>query len=162
MSSTRPSPLFEPLTWSEDDWVRDLQDNGKAVWVATLTDGRRVYADDGRWPDRPNSAWSRLQAYLAAADQGISSLVIKFRTEWLKPVPDHQSAYWLSHGVGAFVGELAHHFLAVGYVGENSTRLRVVRVAVPELLVLTEEDRSVDHGRTIWRNQCLRNGNLAS
>lgn len=127
-----------PLAFGEDDYLRELQDAGKALWVATLSDGSCVYQDDGR---RGEPAWVCLSRYLAESFLRITCFRLKFRSEWLSAVPDDMPGYFFSRGVGATLGGPAQNFYAVGWVGYDLARLHVRKVHVPELAVFHEEER---------------------
>jgi hypothetical protein len=125
-------------TFCENDAVREAQDAGRAVWVAGLSDGSRVFQDDadGEW-----GAWPRLADYLRATGLAIVSLSLKFRSQWLRAAPENAPGYYVSRGVMGVVGGEMGAFVAVGWV--HGDRLRVLRVHVPELLVFCEEDRDI-------------------
>ncbi len=127
------------LSFAWDDYLEECHDRGKALWVATLSDGRAVYQDDGR-PGAPGTAWARLGRYLREHPPlFIHSLRVQFRSESLSCLPWDAPGYYWSRGVGATVGGPATDFFAVGWLDDET--LRVAQVAVPTLELLLWDAR---------------------
>jgi hypothetical protein len=139
------------LAFSEDDWVLELQDAGRAIWVASLSDGRKVYQDDGRpgLPQSGDSSWQRLRRFLSKTQLSIVWLVLKFRTEWLCPLPTNARGYYYSQGVFALVGGPTWKTVVLGWADD---RLHVVTVAVPELEVAVQDVRPITEDRRLILN----------
>lgn len=126
------------LRFAEDEVVQEQQDYGFAVLVVTLSDGRVVYQDD--WVGAVEPTWVRLTRYLRQERLGIRRLRVKFRNEWLCPLPDDADAYYFARGVARDMSGGLEHFLVLG---AGSPCCRVCRVDSPALLVRWWETRSV-------------------
>jgi len=60
-----------------DQFILDRMDSSP-FWVATLSNGKEVYQDDGRYGDR-DPAWLRLSAYCEENNLWVTKLVFQFR-----------------------------------------------------------------------------------
>lgn len=145
-SELRPSGL----RFSEDALVEEQQDHGFAVLVATLSDGSSAYQDD--WVGGAAPFWPRLGDYLRRSGLWVAGLRVKFRSQWLAPVPAGRDSYYFRRGVAArLMGGPVEHFVVVG---SGRPDCLVHRVRLPDLAVEYSEVRKVvedDDGALLLR-----------
>jgi len=87
----------------------------KAIWIATLTDGTKVYQDDDRPGVSEPSAWIRLGRYLKEHGLGIVEMELRFRSHVI-PLPKDAPGYYFARGIkrDAAAGSVNEHFLCAG------------------------------------------------
>lgn len=125
-----------------DEYLQMLQlEQRQALWEAELDDGTLVYQDDGRPGIYPASAWVRLGDYLRRTGKTIIRLGLRFRTNRLTNIlPQKASAYFFSkNDIGFLHSGDTLHFYLLGAL--QNGKLRVQRWSVPELLLISEEER---------------------
>jgi len=137
------SPCDNAVSLEEDDFVIENQtDRGQAVWVAFLSDGRRVYQDDRRLRRKPESAWQRLGQLIEAKGLWLTGLAVKFRDHWVDDLPRNQSGYFFCKSCLAFLGNhTIQQCYLLGWLDQDG-QVRVRRYSVPELELMDEELRS--------------------
>jgi hypothetical protein len=120
---------------TEDDFLED-----KSLWFVDLTNGERIWMDDGRPGIHPRSAWLRLATYLKETNTSIVRMCIKFRSHLESPLPENAPGYFFSHKVLAFWGEdvTIPSFLIGFFDGET---IHVQEWQVPELMQINLESR---------------------
>lgn len=118
-----------------------MYDRGRAVWVAALADGRRVYMDDGRF-GREDRAWLRL----ATSGLRIVALWPMFRRrEFRNILPDNQLGYYFSQGVGGDIFQNDRmKFFNFGYLKTGEAVCRIQVWKVPELTLFHERTRPME------------------
>lgn len=153
--------------------IDDFIEQTECRWIATLNDGREVFADDDRPGIQPASAWIRLNRYIQYENNNINALKpvfellpllkskeiligsnslsflsivglrIYFRGREAK-VPDNQQGYFFSKAAGAVMfGDVTHQYYIIGYIDNNGV-LRTSKYKIPELLLFEEEERQID------------------
>jgi hypothetical protein len=133
-SSTKTSLCFE-----QDDYVRELQDDRKtAIWVAGLSDGSTVYADDNRPGVEPYSAWTRLKRFVETKCLAITSLELRFRSNSIS-IHVGEASFFCRAGLGFFNGGSQIDFFIVGWMKNGI--LTVQRYSVPDLILVDQEIR---------------------
>jgi hypothetical protein len=129
----------------EDDFIRQQElDRGEAHWVAELSNGETIYQDDSRPGESPPQAWFRLASYLkGTAGLRIVSLGLRFRTNRLKSIlPANSDGYFFSRSAIGFLHQAGTlGFFMMGYLQKD--KVMVSRWKVPELLLISEEERDV-------------------
>lgn len=110
---------------------------GNAVWVVTLDDDTVVYQDDC-YEDRA-SAWERLYDYCEENNRYIKHMYIKFRSNVHHLQSGAHGYFFCKCATGHFGDDKTYHSYIVGTLVEG--KLRVYKLAVPELLVDWEEER---------------------
>jgi hypothetical protein len=135
------------LCFSEDDFVRDKQDKGEAVFLVVLSDGSVVYQDDGRPNNEPHQTWFRLKSYLETTGKRICNLGIKFRSRVVWPLPSNQLGYFFSKAIMAIWD--SKESLSMYLIGHLTTSgIRVQRWKVPELFLVDEVLRNQNQEET--------------
>jgi len=117
-------------------------------WIVHLSDGQKVFQDDGRPGVETASAWIRLaQCLHENSDIGITRFGVYFRNNSLF-LPDNQAGYYFSkgflQGVGAAYGL---NYYVMGYL-EASTHnsfdpVHIQWIKVPELLSINRYTRPI-------------------
>lgn len=133
------------ISFVESEWARDRQDEGLAIFVAKLSDGRTVYQDGDL-----SLAWRSLSQFLKTNGLTIQWLRLKFRTEWFCGVSDNSPAYYLSKGVGGVFGGPVISFISIGHLTGKVFRTAQVAVPTLEVLVVSDRDIAPDDPRIIW------------
>lgn len=135
----------------EDDFIFE-----KLRWIAELSNGQRVYQDDGRPGLQEYSAWIRLKDYCKQEGIYITNLYLQFRSNHVHPLPAKAEGYFFSHKSAIFSwGGETYGFYLVGHV--EGDVIKVKEYKVPELILFREEERSVDSGKgnIIWTNKSI-------
>lgn len=103
----------------------------KTIWIADLSNGERIYQDDGR--GEPESAWLRLREYLQKEKLRITAFELRFRSNSVR-IPINGRGCLFSKAVGKDWGsELQDNFYVVGdFVSVDNIYCRWLRV--PELI----------------------------
>ena len=128
------------ISFHEDDYIRFLQeDRATAIWVATLTDGRRVWMDDHRPGLEPYSAWIRLREFLQETSLGIRGFRLKFRSHEICPASDGADGYFFSKSSVRVAGGKTRQFYLFGHLFGD--RIQVQRWKVPELILVDLDAR---------------------
>ena len=111
----------------------------KPVWVAYLSDGTKVFQDDGRSGLDTPSAWSRLKAHAENSGLSIEKIKIRFRDHILQ-IPESE-LYHFRKGLGCFVGSEEEHFYIFGVIRERNGEKLIKRLwyKVPELVVTKKQ-----------------------
>ena len=113
----------------------------KTIWVATLSNGTRVFLDDDRENSNPSSAWLRLREFVERRDLSIQNLKIKFRDHVVELPAAEQ--YHFSKAVGCMVGCQEEFFYIIGVI--NNGRFERQWYKIPEIIVTRQSDvRSED------------------
>jgi hypothetical protein len=123
---------------NEDDFLED-----KSVWFVDLSNGERIWMDDGRPGVEPSSAWRRLGIYIKENKLKIVSLYLKFRSHIEKPLPDNALGYFFCNKALAFWGEddTMLSFLIGVYDGQG---IIIQEWHIPDLTQQREEYRTID------------------
>jgi len=151
---------FDKLSLVEDDYIKELQDKGIAIWVAKLSNGFTIFMDDGR-PGSSISSWLQLKKSLSEWFQlpdlnnvFISKLYLKFRDNIYDPFKEISNikAFYFSKGISANLGDSGQsQTYNIGVLVDNKIILH--KVYVPELILFTQEERPTkDSDFIIWNN----------
>jgi hypothetical protein len=98
-----------------DDFIND-QD--KTHWVVDLSNGKRVYGDDGR-PGLERVAWKRLRNYLYNNNLYITEMFIRFRSH-IESVGKSEQGYFFKRGILASAyDERQYHKFIVGTIKDG-------------------------------------------
>ena len=130
----------------EDGFILEIFD-ANTRWIATLSDGTRVYQDDERPGLETSSAWIRLREYLAERPElKIDNMVIQFRSNMIHvndgPV---DGFFFCKAALGSPVMPKTVGFFVVGTIKNGILKTRKYRV--PELLLDCEEERDIEQYR---------------
>ena len=126
---------FEP-----DDYINDRYES-QTRWIATLSDGRKVYQDDDRPGLSINSAWIRLGNFLKENQElKIVGMTIGFR-DHIVNVGDNADGYFFCKS--AFAGTGSNITIGMYLVGTLvGHTLNVKRYQIPEIILVEEEIRN--------------------
>ena len=107
-------------------------------WEVTLSDGQKVYQDDGLPGLAIPSAWIRLGNFIRdRADIAIARFGVYFRTNSYF-LPDAKHAYYFSKGTLQGVGaSSALHYYVMGYLEQPDT-IHTLWIKVPELVPINQ------------------------
>jgi hypothetical protein len=120
------------VTFSEDEYVRERFFT-HTRWVATLSDGRRVFDDEGRPGVSPPQSWLRLAAFLKEnPGLRLTGLRLQFRSHHEAPLPDGAEGYFFRKAAMASPGSPTAEFWLVGHL--EGGVVKVSRWRVPELV----------------------------
>jgi hypothetical protein len=123
----------------EDDFIFE-----KPMWIALLSNGEKVYQDDGRPNLEDYSAWIRLRSYLKETKLKITSLYFRFRSNIVYLLPENADGYYFSNGViGQLSSDFSINLFVCGEINGNIARIRNIKI--PELIVISEEDRVIEN-----------------
>ena len=123
----------------EDDFIFE-----KPMWIALLSNGEKVYQDDGRLNLADYSAWIRLSSYLKETKLKITSLYFRFRSNIVYLLPENADGYYFSNGViGQLSSDFSINLFVCGEIKGNIARIRNIKI--PELIVISEEDRVIEN-----------------
>lgn len=137
------------LVFQETEDIREAQDQGRAIWIADLSDGRSVYEHE-----RAGSTWLALGSFVRESGIRIVDLRLKFRSiTKMNLVPrDTQGYFFCKSAAGMFGTPDTFNFYLVGSL--HNDILRVQRWSVPELILIETQERDPGKaGQCLIRNQ---------
>lgn len=122
----------------DDDYVYD-----RPRWVAELSNGDTIYADDDRPGVEPSSAWQRLRTYCTEGHHHIVRLWVQFRSNRILIEPENAPGYFcMRNSFGVWGEDESYQAYIIGpYDGDGKANL--VRYKTPELAPLDGEVREV-------------------
>lgn len=130
------------ISFEEDGYIVDKIED-EARWIATLSDGRVVYSDDGR-PGLEFSSWSRLKKFCEEHSLYVKALTFQFRShrEQILSEDEDVDGLFLRRGLLAMMvsGKNFHSFI-VGKIKDG--QCNAVKWRTPELIVESEEMRDI-------------------
>ena len=103
----------------------------KTIWIAELSDGSKVYQDDGRKGEQISSAWLRLQKHVVENNLHIDKISINFRSH-TETVPQAEY-YHFSKAIGCVVGQSQQQYFIFGTINNGKIKRRWYRI--PEIMV---------------------------
>ncbi len=119
-----------------------IEDKDSTVWIATLSDGRVVYEDDGRPEYTECSAWKRLKSFCFQNGIYVKSMVIKFRSH-TEVCPPSEEGYFFRKGVlGVYGLDKTIHFYLTGPI--IAGKIHVRKWQVPEIVLESQETRETE------------------
>lgn len=133
-----------------------LQDKDETVWITELSDGTRVYSDDGRYGET-DKAWLRLKSFLnqEGENRQIERIFIKFRShiELVVERTKNTIGWFFSRAAEAYVGQPTYLFMIFGTV-ENKI-CKTVKWRIPEIHKGEEDERDPSNyeENIIWDRQ---------
>lgn len=135
------------ISFVEDDYIVEKQeDKGEAIWVASLSDGRQVFKDDGRYKgiNQQDSAWLRLKYFLKDSSLKIVSLGLKFRSRKMYDIlPKNAEGYYFRNKITIDLNDShCETFFLIGSVKDQ--QLIVQEWNVPSLILISEQKRELD------------------
>jgi len=109
----------------------------KTIWIATLSDGTKVYQDDERPGITEHSAWIRLGWHIQNTGLRIVALQARFRSH-VEEIPRNAPGYFFARGaLGHFGGKTrkssTKHYLIMG--AQNGDEIPCHWYKAPELLI---------------------------
>lgn len=129
----------------EEDEVIFNSVEGNTRWVATLSDGRKVYQDDFREyefdDERRYSTWVRLRDFCKKEKIDVVGILLQFRTNKIALEQNAEGYYFCKSVLGAFGMDRNIHFFVTGHVRDG--KIHVKKWQVPELIVESEEVREI-------------------
>src|SRR4051812_48908014 len=99
--------------------------NEKLHWVAELSNGEKVFQDDGRPGETEPSAWIRLRKYVQENRLSIESIHLVFCDHIEEVVPRNADGYYFVQKVMAFAfsgTESTFHYYLFGAVIDDELR----------------------------------------
>lgn len=127
------------ITTVYNEFISDLWEH-RPRWEVVLSDGLKVYQDDGRL-DVKKSSWQRLREYCIEYNLHISSFKIGFRDN-VKYLPPEKDGYFFRNMAKCFFGGGIKRHFVVGYQENNIVKVSVF--SVPEMVLDYEEEREID------------------
>ena len=131
------------LCFCRDEFIHE----NKTIWVAELSDGRRVFQDDGRPGLETPSAWVRLGNYIkrCEGDVRIVGLYLWFRSHKVVAALDNAPGYYFANGIEkVFDSTVDRGYYVTGWLMKDRSKIRCHRWRTPELLVIETEDRPIE------------------
>ena len=126
----------------EDDFTKE-----KLKWIATLSNGERVYQDDNRPGEEETVAWLRLKKYVNDNELSITNIHIQFFSHIEEAVPSNSLGYYFIRSVDAFAfaGDTnnTRHYYIFGSLKEDD-RVEIRKWLVPEIIPVSTEMRNVE------------------
>lgn len=127
------------------------------IWVAELSDGRRVFQDDYRPGLEEHSAWIRLATYLKENPElYVVNLRLQFRSN-IRWVSEHKPGYYFCKGsIGILTYERSERLNSyhMGFLTLAKHAVVITEYKLPELETLRNKIVDVDEIRKN-RPQCL-------
>ena len=129
----------------EDDFIFECP-----RWIAHLSNGERVFQDDGRPEVYPPQAWLRLKDYCRQNGLRVVNLTLQFRSHHEAPLPANATAYFFINKIAKVQTGPQIEFLLIGHVENN--KIKVQHWKVPELVCFGEDERPIEEGgeSLIW------------
>lgn len=134
MPKTQTSYTSRVVSFIYDDFIED-----KPIWVATLSNGQRVYQDDDRNGSGP--AWLRLKNLCEHFNLKITHIHLRLRSHW-EMIPENKDGYAFRKCAGCEWGGQTQHFYHLGYL--DGSTFKVQKWSVPEFILISEEERNID------------------
>src|SRR5688500_18570136 len=112
-------------------------------WIAHLSNGEKVYKDDGRPGENPPQAWLRLADYCRQTGLYLVNLTLQFRSHHEAPLPANAEGYFFRNKAEGIMNSsyTAESYL-IGY--QQGELLHVQQWKIPELIKITDEIRSIE------------------
>lgn len=132
-----------------------IEDKDETIWIATLSDGRKVYQDDDRPEHTERRAWVRLQEFCKKNNLYVVSMTVKFRSHQ-EDTKKSSEGYFFRKGIlGSFGSDKSIRFYLTGPIIGN--KIHVTKWRVPEIIIEEEEIRDIEGNEDgiIW-NQNLK------
>ncbi len=120
----------------------------KHHWIATLSDGSRIYQDDDRPGEEIPSAWLRLKEWLSYTNLEsdgkiwIQGLHLRFRSNIINPLPTNAKGYFFANKIVQMVGGKPYDFFVVGTVEDKVIKRQTFKV--PEMIKVAEDIKPLD------------------
>lgn len=111
------------------------------MWVATLSDGRKVYGDDDRPGRTEPSAWIRLASYLRQNQLAITAIELRFRSNFVEAAPPGAASYFLRRGLLGWMSGVQQGIYLVGHQEKPGDLVQVTHWSSPELTVMERSHR---------------------
>lgn len=130
----------------EDDFIFE-----RPRWIAHLSNGERVYQDDGRPEMEPPQAWLRLKDYCRQNKVDVVNLTLQFRSHHEAPLPANAKGYYFINKIVKVQLMPCIEFLLIGYVIDG--KIKVQHWKIPELICFGEDEREITKAgeSLIWR-----------
>lgn len=121
-------------------------------WIAHLSNGEKIFQDDGRPGMDPPQAWLRLKDYCRQQMLSVVNLTLRFRSHFETPLPADAPGYYFINKIVAIQGGPTIGFYLIGHVEDNQIRLQHWKI--PELMFFGEEYRPIKENdeSLLWRN----------
>lgn len=138
------------VTRKEDNFTFE-----KPRWVAHLSSGEIVIADDGRPGVSPPQAWHRLREYCRQTGLCLVNLSLQFRSNFISPLPADAEGYYLGYLYEAVQGGPEFNSFLIGYVHFENVYLS--KYVSPALALMSSEIRPLEAVKRpadsiIWRD----------
>lgn len=129
---------IEPIVcFSLDDFI---EDQDKPIYIAELSDGRKVYQDDKR-PDMFPIAWLRLKEFCYNEKIDIVKMFVRFRSHTELSGESEDGFFFRRKALGSFGEEKTNHYFIIGSINKNNIHCKHWRV--PEIILDEEDDRDI-------------------
>lgn len=123
------------LCTKEDDFVFE-----RLRWVVHLSDGNKVFQDDGRPGIKPASAWIRLGNYIRRNGIYITNMKLQFRSNVVGIGEDADGYFFCQSVARTNITPVTAGFYLAGTLRDGI--LQVAKYKVPELVLVKEEKRN--------------------
>lgn len=139
---------------SYDSYLHEID---TTVLVITLSDGTKVYSDDGRYGEF-DKAWLRLATHLKETALQIESISIKFRShvEVAATRNPNTVGFFYTQGAACWIGQPTAKYFIVGTVEKSgdSNVIKSSKWRVPEVIKEEDETREIVNysEQIIWDN----------
>ena len=123
-----------------DSYINQYADSNP-IWIAELSNGEKVYQDDGRPNVQPESAWLRLGQYCKENDLYIEGIKVRNRSH-VEDVGFGHDGYFFCKGAGALLfQDMTVHTFNIGHIEGGKLYVRTWKL--PELIPERFEERSL-------------------
>lgn len=130
------------VTKQEDDYIIGRFEQ-HTRWIANLTNGERIYQDDGRPEVEPESAWLRLKEYVHTNKLAIRDLIIQFRSHIVQVNKEPVDGFFFRNKIlGSFGNPECTNFFVVGTLKDGI--VSVTSYQIPEIEVESTDTRKVE------------------
>lgn len=130
------------LSFAEDSYILDKFEQ-EVRWIATLSDGKRVFQDDFRPGLEEPNAWLRLKQYIDNTDLNIDNITLQFRSHIVSLNNEPVDGYFFRKAaLGAWGADRSFDLYNFGVL--RNGKLYVTKYYVPELEVYETEEREIE------------------
>ena len=139
-----------------------IQDKDHPIWILELSNGEKIFQDDGRYKVTKNidgkdividddPAWIRAKKYIEDNKLSIDGVVLRFRNNIVRVFSNLNNSVMFTRCVGRaaftenetmFIQE-PNQYYKIGVVSDG--RVYVKKYKVPELIFETDEDYDTDN-----------------
>lgn len=129
-----------------------IEDKDETIWIATLSDGRKVYQDDNRPEFEEKRAWVRLQEYCRENNVYVRMMTIKFRSHQEDSEVSDEGIFFRKGVLGNWGSAKTLQYYLIGPIREG--KIHVKKWRIPEIIIEEEEVRDIEGNEDgiIWNS----------